>query len=667
MESIRRHSDLRSSRRALRALGLALTAAALVLALVGVVPVAATSTAMAPACDGVNIRTTPSTASTVVVKLGLSATVTVTGTVAGASWRTVCPTSKSGSTWSTVTAINGTAVSVTYGRSVLYAATGVLTAVTVQPIATPKPSVTPAPVATAAPAASPTRAPAPTVSPRPTPTTPATQTLVPACDGINLRAATSTAATIISRLGLGSSITVNAITMGGSWSTTCPTAKAGSGWYVVSRVNGSSVQSLFGVTALYAATGVLGPLLTAAPPVTGVVTLGPATTFFGRGYGHGVGLSQYGARGRALAGQTAAQILAHYYASTTLGTVAAGTAIRVLVLSAFSPSAAVPLAIAGRAGTWTVGGIAGTFPAEAVLRLTPPPAGTTGWHATVKDVAGAVLYDGVAPTDTRIVGTTAATTLQLISKPTNFDLYRGTLRWIASGATVSVVNELPLETYLRGVIPAEMPSSWPVEARVAQTIAARSYAAYHLHPATGTFDVYDDTRSQVYQGVHREMAASDATIAATANKVLRYGTALVNALFHSTAGGATENNENVFVSPSGARVAGVVGYLRGSSDRDLSGVSYDTGAPYATWQTATYGIAQLAAIFGADTRTAVGTLTSLTFSNRGVSGRLISVTLWGSGGSRTVSGQVFVDVFNGHRPSADPPLRGTLLSLAPIS
>jgi hypothetical protein len=63
----------------------------------------------------------------------------------------------------------------------------------------------------------------------------------------------------------------------------------------------------------------------------------------------------------------------------------------------------------------------------------------------------------------------------------------------------------------------------------------------------------------------------------------------------------------------------------------------------------------------------VGTLISLNLSNRGVSGRLISVTLTGTGGSKTVSGQVFIDVFNAHRPSIDPPLRSTLLSLAPIS
>jgi peptidoglycan hydrolase-like amidase len=95
-------------------------------------------------------------------------------------------------------------------------------------------------------------------------------------------------------------------------------------------------------------------------------------------------------------------------------------------------------------------------------------------------------------------------------------------------------------------------------------------------------------------------------------------------------------------------------------------VPYDREAPYATWKTATYTRAQLSAIFGADSRTSVGTLTALDLGDRGVSGRLVSVTLIGSGGAKTVSGAVFVSVFNARRPAADPPARSTLLGLAPI-
>jgi len=92
-------------------------------------------------------------------------------------------------------------------------------------------------------------------------------------------------------------------------------------------------------------------------------------------------------------------------------------------------------------------------------------------------------------------------------------------------------SRLIVEDYLRGVVPAEMPTSWPLEARRAQAIAARSYAAYRLRPGVSTFDVYDDTRSQVYQGARRESAASDAAVTATAAQVLRSGSAIANALF----------------------------------------------------------------------------------------------------------------------------------------
>jgi stage II sporulation protein D len=229
-----------------------------------------------------------------------------------------------------------------------------------------------------------------------------------------------------------------------------------------------------------------------------------------------------------------------------------------------------------------------------------------------------------------------------------------------------VINELPLEAYLRGVVPAEMPSTWPLEARTAQTIAARSYAAYGLHPATGTFDVYDDTRSQVYGGVRREQAAADSVIAATAEQVLRRGAAIVNALFHSTAGGATENNEDAFVSSTGTRLASPVAYLRGSADRNPAGVPYDAAAPYATWQSKAYTVAALSGIFAKDPRASVGTLSALDLRRRGVSGRLISVTLVGSAGTKTVSGAVFVAVFNAGKPSVDPMFRSTLLDVAPI-
>ena len=152
---------------------------------------------------------------------------------------------------------------------------------------------------------------------------------------------------------------------------------------------------------------------------------------------------------------------------------------------------------------------------------------------------------------------------------------------------MTVVNELRMEQYLPGVVPAEMPSVWATEALKAQTIAARSYAARRLRPGVSYYDVTDDTSSQVYRGVLGEKAQTNAVVKATAGVVLKSGSSIANTLFHSTGGGATENNENVYVSATGAITASPVSYLRGSMDRAADSSAYDASAPYATWSTRT--------------------------------------------------------------------------------
>ncbi len=421
------------------------------------------------------------------------------------------------------------------------------------------------------------------------------------------------------------------------------------------------------VPALAVAACLLLPLGGAAAADRTVTVVGtpPEITFHGRGWGHGVGMSQHGARGRALAGQAAPAILAHYYAGTTLGSKDPASPVRVLLLSGFAASSAAPLVVIGRGGTWSVDGIATAFPADVRLTAWPSAAGSTTWRLRVATAGGAQLHASAVSGGFTIRPAAAASRLQLDSKPSTYDTYRGTLR-VRLTTTAVVVNDLGLDAYLRGVVPAEMPATWPVEALKAQAIAARSYAAVRLHPGTGTFDLYDDTRSQVYRGAEGEAAATTAAIDATKGTVLKSGSANANAMFHSTGGGATEHNENVFVSATGAIVASPVSYLRGSADRAPDGSSYDAGAPLATWRTAAYTRAELGALFGQDARTNVGALSRLDLSRRGVSGRLISVTLVGSAGSKTVSGNVFRAVFNANRPAGEPELRSTLFDTKPI-
>jgi stage II sporulation protein D len=396
-----------------------------------------------------------------------------------------------------------------------------------------------------------------------------------------------------------------------------------------------------------------------------VIVRDASVTFYGRGWGHGVGMSQYGARGRALDGQTTEQILGHYYQGTTLGSIDPATNMRVLVLSDFHASSSAPLLIHGRGGAWTVDGLTGSFPADAALTLVPAAAGSTSWRLQIRSSSGTSLRTATVSGAVVVRPAASASRLQVDSRTSDFDTYRGLLK-VHLSTSASVVNHVGLDAYLRGVIPAEMPASWPAAALRAQAIAARSYAASHRRSTSVTFDVYDDTRSQVYRGVEGEAAATNAAIDARPGVVLRSGSSIANALFHSTGGGATENNENVFVSASGAIVAGPVSYLRGSPDRRSDGSSYDAAAPFATWQTRTYRMSELSAIFGADSRTSVGSIRRLDLSSRGVSGRLIRVTLTGSAATKTLSGDVFRAVFNGHRASADPMLRSTLFDTAPI-
>lgn len=426
-------------------------------------------------------------------------------------------------------------------------------------------------------------------------------------------------------------------------------------------------------TAVLAETPGASPTVEASPtptvvpspaPPAGPTILGETVTFYGRGSGHGVGMSQYGARGRALAGQDAPTILGHYYQGATLDALDPATRIRVLVLSRFAPTEARPLVIYGRLTPWTVDGIAAVFPPDARLRLS---AGATGWRLLVDGADGVPLFDGAPPADIviRVAGDDGR--LQLWSKPTRYDRYRGFLRVVLLSATqASVVNDVTLEQYLPGVVPVEMPSTWPSAALQAQAIAARSYAGRRLRPALSYFDVPDTSSSQIYRGVLAEKPATNEAVAATAGAVLMSGTTIVNALFHSTGGGATEANENVYTSATGRRVARPVSYLRGASDRATDGTPYDADTPYAAWASRIYTRAQLSAWLAADPRTNVGELVALDLRDRGVSGRLVSVTLIGSAGTKQVSGEIFRAVFNARRPRTDPILRSTLLDTAPI-
>ena len=178
----------------------------------------------------------------------------------------------------------------------------------------------------------------------------------------------------------------------------------------------------------------------------------------------------------------------------------------------------------------------------------------------------------------------AATRFQVWSRPSSYDTYRGVVRAILDNdsPTANVANELPLEWYLRGVVPAEMPSSWPTEALEAQSIAARSFAARRLRPGESYYDVRDDTSSQVYRGTEAEKSSTNAAILATAGSRAAQRLDRSPTRCSTRPAAAPPSTTRTCTCPStGAKVAGPVSYLRGSRDRRRDGTAYDSASPYA--------------------------------------------------------------------------------------
>jgi len=129
----------------------------------------------------------------------------------------------------------------------------------------------------------------------------------------------------------------------------------------------------------------------------------------------------------------------------------------------------------------------------------------------------------------------------------NGKTYRGALKIVLRGREFLVVNEVPLETYVKGVLPSEMYSKWPAEALKAQAVATRTYAVFSaIERNTEEYHVSDSTMSQVYGGQSAQVKETDAAVEATRGEVLTYAGEIFPAYFHSTCGGHTTNAEYVW-------------------------------------------------------------------------------------------------------------------------
>ena len=309
----------------------------------------------------------------------------------------------------------------------------------------------------------------------------------------------------------------------------------------------------------------------------------------GRGWGHGVGMSQYGAFGQAKEGRTYDEILAYYYSGTELGKAGANQ-VRVLLAEgkrAVTVLSAAPFRVVDAAGN-VVKLPAGPVVLTPELRLPAATAPATG-PLVVRPGKAPISLDGIA--------------------------YRGRFEISAQSGFLRVVNTVGLEDYLQAVVAGEMPRSWPLEALKAQAVAARSYALKNLIKGK-PYDLYSDVRSQVYGGIAAEQPESTAAVRVTAGRVVTYGGQVAATYYFSTSGGKTASAEDVFGFS--------VPYLVSRPD------PWDKASPYHRWGPVLIGARTVQAKLGA---------TSRVLDASGVarpSGRLRSLTLQTLAGSTTV-------------------------------
>lgn len=297
-------------------------------------------------------------------------------------------------------------------------------------------------------------------------------------------------------------------------------------------------------------------------------------------------------------------------------------------------------------------------------QFAPPPANTFAARTAFKNK---MVAEGHAPADAFWVvvstgpvvyrvtrGSTVLETLSPVRVVSssgivtiNGKAYRGKGEAIQNGAgALAGVNELPVEQYLYGVLPLELgPIAYPeIEAQKAQAIAARTYALAGFNKrASNGYDLRATTDDQVYGGYSVEHPVSNAAVDATAGEVVTYNGALISALFSSTSGGHTANNEEAFAAPPAAYLRGVPDAERGkalehvpsvevfrahanaTSLRGLKKGDFESNwAKYHRW-TFEWTNAEITSVISGFALEPVGRVLAINVLERGPSGRAIRV------------------------------------------
>ena len=283
-----------------------------------------------------------------------------------------------------------------------------------------------------------------------------------------------------------------------------------------------------------------------AMKVQPVVVGNDGVTIFGKGWGHGIGLSQWGAQGWAEGASgvrlTGEQIVAHYFPGAELATQPASLPFRVL-LSAPS-TGCVGRTIQDYARMWSAGGM------RIVDELDP---GNVYAYVAPYSAVRFYAYDDVLVVAKDRGGLIVRGRGAVVAVPTQWwdpieidqkDLaYRGNIKvGTRDDGFLRVVNFVSADDYMKGALPGEMPNHWQMEALRAQAITARTYAAWRQSTAGDrTWDVRDDTADQCYGGHTFEATRTNAAVSSTAGKILTYGGAPIRALYSSAHGGVSEN------------------------------------------------------------------------------------------------------------------------------
>ncbi len=187
-----------------------------------------------------------------------------------------------------------------------------------------------------------------------------------------------------------------------------------------------------------------------------------------------------------------------------------------------------------------------------------------------------------------------------------------------NGGNITVVNSLPFQHYLYGVVPKEVDPDWHIEVLKAQAVAARNFAAVNLnkHDDYG-FDVCSGTDCQVYGGFDSEKQSTNMAVDETAGQMIYYDGKPITAFYHASSGGYTENSENVWSIS--------LPYIKAVDD------SFDVGSPHDSWQKV-YTSQQISSIL-AQHNIDIGSVHDIRVDSYTPAGRSLSLTISGSRGS----------------------------------